>query len=102
VGGRELVADVVLPRIPLRHRIEAPRRPIAKAYASLSRELQAFLYVRAFVALRMIVTVLAVGVGLFVTGGFGLVALAVILVVCKTDVAVLLEVGAAIDADTGA
>jgi hypothetical protein len=92
------VADVVLPRLPLRYRIEAPRRPIAKAYASLSRELQAFLYVRAFVVLRMIVTVLAVGIGLFVAGGFGLVVLAVILLVCKTAVAVLLEVGAAIDA----
>jgi hypothetical protein len=93
------VADVVLPRLSLARRFQAPRRPINKAYASLSGELQAFLYVRAFVVLRMIVTVLGVGIGLFLAQGLGAIAPAVILVVLKTAVAVLLEFSAGIDID---
>src|SRR5262245_61706997 len=44
-------ADVVLPRLPLARRFSVPARPVAAAYRTLSRELQAFLYVRAFVTL---------------------------------------------------
>src|SRR5215471_19367764 len=64
-------ADVLL---PLTGRFETPARPVAPAYRLLSRELQAFLYVRAFVVLRMIVTVLAVGAGVFVGQLFGIAA----------------------------
>jgi len=92
-------ADVVLPRLPLARPFQAPLRPIGAEWSQLSRELQAFLYVRAFVVLRMIVTVLAVGVGLFLAGFLGLIALVVLLVGFKTAVGVLLEAGAVADAE---
>ena len=73
--------------------------PINPAYRALSPELQAFLYVRAFVVLRMIVTALGLGIGVFVGQLFGIAAIAVLLVLSKTAVAVFLEVGAMVDAD---
>jgi uncharacterized protein DUF6498 len=95
-------ADVVLPALPLARRFSVPTRPIAAAYRALSPELQAFLYARAFVVLRMIVTVLALGVGIFVGPLLGIVGLGVLLVVLKTAVAVFLEAGAVVDADAAA
>jgi hypothetical protein len=95
-------ADVVLPRLPLSHRFGVPSRPIAAAYRALSPELRAFLCVRAFVVLRMIVTVLALGIGLFVAGPFGVFGLGVLLLLLKTTVAVFLEAAAVIDADDAA
>ena len=92
-------ADVLL---PLTGRFETPARAIAPAYRSLSRELQAFLYVRAFVVLRMIVTALAVGAGIFVGQLFGIAGIAVLLVLSKTAVAVFLEAGAIVDAENDA
>lgn len=92
-------ADVLL---PLSGRFETPARTIAPAYRSLSRELQAFLYVRAFAVLRLIVTVLAVGAGVFAGQLFGIAAVAVVLVLFKTAVAVFLEAGAIVDAENEA
>ena len=82
-------------------RIRRPRKkPIHPGYAGLSRELQAFLFVRAFVVLRMVVTVFAVGIGFVLLGGFGVIALAVMLAIVKTAVAVFLEAGATVDEET--
>src|SRR5262245_14120332 len=92
-------ADVVLPRLPLARPFQTPARPIGREWSHLSRELQAFLYVRAFVVLRMLVTVIAVGVGLVLAGFLGLIALIVLLVTCKTAVGMLLEAGAIVDAE---
>ena len=93
------IADVVLPRLPLARRFRVPMRPVGPEWAALSGELKAFLHARAFVVLRMIVTALAVGVGLFLAEFFGLMALVVLLAAAKTAVGVLIEAGAIVDAE---
>jgi len=93
------IGDVVLPRLPLANRFQVPLRPIGREWSKLSGELQAFIYVRAFVVLRMLVTVLAVGIGIMVSDTLGIIPIVVLLVGLKTAVAVLLEAGAIVDAE---
>jgi len=76
---------------------DCPRR-IGAEWAHLVPDLQAFILVRAQVVLWMIVKVLGVGIGFVSSEGFGVVGVAVLLVVLKTAVAVFLQAGAIVDA----
>lgn len=91
------IADAVLPRLPLQTRLRAPARHMGVEFKPLSPELRAFLHVRAWVVLRMIVTVLAVGIAMPFGDVLGVVAIVVLLVALKTLVAVLVEAGAIVD-----
>jgi hypothetical protein len=92
-------ADVLLPRLPFKRRFQAPTRPIHPGYSSLSRELQAYLFVRAWVVVRMLILVFGVPLGLVLARSVGPVAVVAMLVVLKTGVAVLIEIAEAVDAD---
>lgn len=92
-------ADVVLPRLPLKRRLRAPARHMGAEFDPLSPELRAFLHVRAWTVLRMIVTVLAVGVGMVLGEILGAIAVVVLLVALKTLVAVIVEAGAIVDVE---
>jgi hypothetical protein len=93
------VADVLLPLLPFKHRLQAPTRPINPEYAHHSRELQAYLFVRAWVVLRMVVMVFGVGLGLLFAPFAGTIAVVIILVALKTTIAVLIEIAEGVDAD---
>jgi hypothetical protein len=90
------VVDVVLPRFGWRL-FAAPA--VGETWAHLSDELKVFLHYRAFVVLRMIVTVLAIGVALVFAVHIGVTVLVVVLFLLKTVVAVFLEAGAVVDAE---
>jgi hypothetical protein len=90
------VADVVLPRA-FGCRLGVPR--VGAEWAGLSDELKAFLYARAFLVLRMIVTVLAIGPAMIFAVHIGVGVLVVALFVLKTVVAVFLEAGAVVDSE---
>jgi hypothetical protein len=91
------IADAVLPRVRLGTTFRAPPRPVGTAYGALSAELQAYLYVRAWVVLRMVLTALGVGIGMIFSQAFGVLTLIVLLVFLKTSVAVALEAFAIAD-----
>jgi hypothetical protein len=92
------LGDAVLPRVPSL-RAYFPGRELAPPWDHHTVDLRAFLYARAFVTLRMIVTVLGVGIGFIFSQGFGVVVVVVLLIGLKTAVAVFLEAGAVVDGD---
>lgn len=96
------LGEVALPRIPGLRELRPAPRPMAPEYAALSRELQDFLYARAWVVLRMVLTVIGIGFGLVLAQLFGAIALVLVLVVTGTAVGVILEAGAAVDAECAA
>lgn len=96
------LGDVVLPRIPALRDLRPAPRPMAPEYATLSRELQDFLYARAWAVLRMVLTVVGIGFGLILAQLFGVIALVVVLIVTGTAVGVVLEACAVVDAERAA
>ncbi len=93
------IADVLLPLLPFKHRMQASARPINPEYAHHSRELQAYLFVRAWVVLRMVIMVFGIGLGLFFAPFAGTIAVVIMLVALKTSIAVLIEIAEGVDAD---
>ncbi len=91
-------ADVLVPRIPFERRFQAPERPINPDYSKLSRELQAYLFVRAWVVVRMVILVFGVPVGLLLAPWLGALAVVAMLATLKTAVAVLVEMADGVDA----
>ena len=92
------LADAVLPRISAL-RAYFPGREIGQRWDRFGPDLSAFVHARALVVLRMILTVVGVGIGFIFSKGLGVIAVVVLLVVLKTAVTVFLEAGAIVDAE---
>jgi len=92
------LADAVLPRFSTL-RAYFPGRELGPQWDRFGSDLSAFVYARALVVLRMIVTVVGVVIGFIFSKGLGVIVVVVLLVAFKTAVAVFLEAGAVLDAD---
>jgi hypothetical protein len=92
------LADAVLPRFSVL-RAYFPGREVGAQWDRFGADLSAFVYARALLVLRMIVTVFGVGIGVIFSKGLGVIVVVLLLVAFKTAVAVFVEAGAVIDAD---